>query len=599
MWLFTQYGFYSIVAQPNEDDIFIVRSRVRNDLENLRTLAQLEGEIGEQQNADLPYSLRLSTDEWGRALASLGATVDYPDFQERIEQLPDQSGKRESYSQVSDSVSSLSEPSAEEAAHEDNEKRPSSPLDEDSDIESLYQEVVERGQNGDHEGALELLEQLIGRAPQIPVGYWMKGVHLAALNRQEEAVWAFTAGLELDADDPHALWNMALACTRTGRHEAAMLSLKHALKMDEEFTDALLLLGHVFARENNIETPLDLDEWLSEYEPGTEPPQDAVTYQLLMLAQLALENEDMARDYLDTLRDVDSELAEQLGPWLEDEEEAVPPDDWEEQNDDLRAALERAARWDARGDVPPEATEMVYRAFLDSWLMVPLNDAPRENEEGNASLSLRSGALDGIGGHTGLVAFTDSEAERAFFGEAPEHNVVLSGTDLCQALAQMASHWTDSGHPPAALVINPGGPHPYALGLPNLVFLATGGVPLDLEHAVIGEGTQVEIRVPEDEGERPSEPLLTALSEAIADTAARTGAREVWWFLLRFGDGDAHLGLGVFPGDRETVDAVGRAVNEAWWHHAPSLAVYDVLGMEDDMEIRIRHSGELLWQSAG
>jgi hypothetical protein len=45
------------------------------------------------------------------------------------------------------------------------------------------------------------------------------------------------------------------------------------------------------------------------------------------------------------------------------------------------------------------------------------------------------------------------------------------------------------------------------------------------------------------------------------------------------------------------VDAVGRAINEVWWEHAPSLAVYDVLGMEGDMEIRIRKGGELLWQA--
>ena len=464
-------------------------------------------------------------------------------------------------------------------------------------LKPLYEEAVMRGQNGDHEGALEVIEQLIQRAPQIPVAYWMKGVHLAALGQHEAAVWAFSEGLELDPDDQHAMWNMALACTRTGRHEAAILSLTHALEIDPDFTDALFLLGHVYARENDIETPLDLDEWLIQQQPGQVDLNDAGTFYLLTLAYLALDDSETAREHWEMLHDRDEELAEQLEAWLNDETDAAPPDDWEELNDDLRGALKRAARWDARGDaVPLEATEMVYRAFMDSWLLVPLNHEPEEGENGGASLSLRSGLLEGIGNQTGLVAFTDEDAERAFFGDVAEHNVVVSGGDLCRSLAQMAGQWTDAGAAPAALVINPGGPHPYALGLSNLVFLATGGVPLDEEHAVIGEGTQVEIRLP-DEGEEPPAELLSAVREAIAQSAEKTGALEVWWFMLRFGEGEAHLGLGVFPGDQEIVDAVGRAINDVWWQHAPSLSVYDVLGMQDDIEIRIRKGGELLWEA--
>jgi tetratricopeptide (TPR) repeat protein len=594
MWLFTQYGFYSVVAQPNEDDQYLVRSRVRNDLENLKSLAQLNNEILENAGTDYRYRLILSGEEWSRALGSLGAAIDYSNFKERIGELPDQRGKSAFYQQVWSSSIALKEPSLDEVANEENDVRPLGMSAEDVELEEMYQEAVARGQNGDHEGALEILEQLLERAPQVPVGHWMKGVHLAALGRYEAAVWAFSEGLEIDPHDPHALWNMALACTRTGRYEAAILSLKHALEVEPDFSDALLLLGHVYAGEQNIETPLNLDEWLMQHEPGELDLDAANTFFLLTLAYLALEDEEMAREQWETLRERDYLLADQLEPWLEDEIHIAPPDDWQERNDDLRAALERAARWDARGLVPAEATEMVYRAFMDSWLLVPLNDEPREGESGGASLSLRSGILEGIGNQTGLVAFTDEEAEGRFFGGTPEHNIVLSGGDLCRALAQMAGRWTQNGHAPAALVLNPAGPHPYALGLTNLVFLATGGVPLDAEHAVISEGTTVEIRRAGAD-EMPPEGLLEAVREAITQSASETGAQEVWWFILSFGEGEPHLGLGVFPGDQTIVDAVGRAINEVWWEHAPSLAVYDVLGMEGDMEIRIRKGGELLW----
>lgn len=595
MWLFTQYGFYSVVAAADEDDKYQVRSRVRNDLENLKNLAQLDNEILENAATDYRYRLILDGEEWSRALGSLGATIDYANFQNRIAELPDQQGKSAFYHHVWSHALKFEEPSPAEIDDVGNKIRPLGMTAEEAELEEMYQEAVARGQNGDHEGALEVLEQLLQRAPQVPVGHWMKGMHLAALGQYEAAVWAFSEGLEIDPHDSHALWNMALACTRTGRFEAAILSLKHALEVEPDFSDALLLLGHVYAREQNIETPLDLDEWLAQHEPGELDLDDANTFFLLTLAYLALDDSEMAREQWETLREHDYQLADQLEPWLEDEIQIAPPDDWQERNDDLRAALERAARWDARGDeVPPEATEMVYRAFMESWLLVPLNDEPREGESGGASLSLRSGILEGIGNQTGLVAFTDEEAESRFFGGAPEHNVVLSGGDLCRALAQMAGRWTQSGHAPAALVLNPAGPHPYALGLSNLVFLATGGVPLDSEHAVISEGTTIEIRRA-GTNETPPAGLLEAVREAIEQSAEATGAREVWWFILSFGEGEPHLGLGVFPGDQNTVDAVGRAINEVWWQHAPSLAVYDVLGMEGDMEIRIRKSGELLW----
>ncbi len=607
MWLFTQYGFYSVVVQSagksaahdddnDDDENYLVRSRVRNDLEILKALAHLDNEILENAGTDYRYRMILNAEDWSRALGSLGASIDYSNFKNRIGELPDQGGKSAAYHQIWTTLLAVKEPSPAEIAAEENQVRPAAMSADDAELEELYQEAVQRGQSGDHDGALEVIEQLIQRAPQVPVAHWMKGIHLAARGQNEAAVWAFTDGLEIDPDDQHALWNMALACTRTGRHEAAILSLKHALEIDPDFTDALFLIGHVYAHENHIETPLVLDDWLQNQQPGQVDLSSASTFFLLTLAYLALDDPETARAQWETLRERDAELAEQLEPWLDEEIEAAPPSDWEEQNDDLRGALDRAARWDARGDaVPLEATEMVYRAFMDSWLLVPLNHEPEEGESGGASLSLRSGLLEGIGNQTGLVAFTDEDAERAFFGEVPEHNVVLSGGDLCRALAQMAGQWTDAGAAPAALVINPGGPHPYALGLSNLVFLATGGVPIDEEHAVIGEGTQVEIRLPDEDEEPPTE-LLAAVGQAIAESAENTGVREVWWFILRFGEGEAHLGLGVFPGDQEIVDAVGRAINDVWWQHAPSLSVYDVLGMEGDIEIRIRKGGELLWE---
>lgn len=602
MWLMTQYGFFSIVRQGEDSAFYVVRARVRNDLENLRRLAQLDSDIVESEDADYRYRIFISSDELETAMSVLAQTVDYENFKQRIGDLPDQRQKSGAYHHVWSLLRELPEPSAPDIGREDDPRF--WPADA-GEIEAMFQEVVVCGQTGEHEHALELLDEIIAKAPGAPVPHWLRGVHLGSLGRHEEAVWAFKAGLDIEPGDAHALFNMALACTRTGRHDAARLSLTRALEDEPDFSDALFVLGLVFAREHDIETPRTLDEWLETHDeddadlPTTKESTEA--YFVLTMAYLALDDRDAALLQWEDLRDTNAELAESLEPLLFAElsvqSDIMPPDEWESENDDLRAALERAARWAALGDkVPEEATEMVYRALMDGWLLVPLNDEPDEREAGT-SLALRSGPLDGLNGETGLVAFTDEAAMEPFFDGMAEHNVVLQGSDLCRALAQMAGKWTDSGHAPVALVLNPAGPHPYALSLPSLVFLATGGVPLDPEHAVISEGTQVEIRLPEEGETDADEHLMAALRAAISETASETGVHEVWWFEVRFGEGDLHLGLGVAPGETTVVDAVGRAVNAAWSEYAPSLAVYDVLGMEGDMAIRIRNSGALLWKA--
>ena len=142
MWLFTQYGFYSVVAQSAEqsgddDDQYLVRSRVRNDLENLKALAHLDNDILENAGTDYRYRLVLSGEEWSRALGSLGAAIDYSNFKNRIGELPDQRGKNTAYHQIWSKLIALKEPSADEIAHEDNQSRPAAMSALDAELEAF------------------------------------------------------------------------------------------------------------------------------------------------------------------------------------------------------------------------------------------------------------------------------------------------------------------------------------------------------------------------------------------------------------------------------------------------------------------------------
>jgi len=61
MWLATQHGFFSIVQK--ESDLYFIRARLRQDLENLKQLAELDDEIHEWPQAD--YRFRIMVDMEG------------------------------------------------------------------------------------------------------------------------------------------------------------------------------------------------------------------------------------------------------------------------------------------------------------------------------------------------------------------------------------------------------------------------------------------------------------------------------------------------------------------------------------------------------
>ena len=92
MWLMTQHGFYSVVErQPDE---FHIRSRERNDLQNLVDRVPLPGtEIFDTPEAD--YAARIVTDRdtVSTVMAFLAESIDYSNFKGKVDATPDQRHK--------------------------------------------------------------------------------------------------------------------------------------------------------------------------------------------------------------------------------------------------------------------------------------------------------------------------------------------------------------------------------------------------------------------------------------------------------------------------------------------------------------------------
>lgn len=83
MWLATRFGYFSIVLKPSEKHLTI-RSRVRNDLENLRKRYLPKLKIIEGAGTDYPYRAEVSHKDLGKAMKQIVFDIDYPNHKEVV-----------------------------------------------------------------------------------------------------------------------------------------------------------------------------------------------------------------------------------------------------------------------------------------------------------------------------------------------------------------------------------------------------------------------------------------------------------------------------------------------------------------------------------
>lgn len=103
MWIMSKQGFYSIVQHKDLTDTYQVRSRARQDLENLLTLlgGALEGiTIKETPHNDYAYRILVNGQQKAAILAALGEEIDYPNFKGEIGRRPDQKAKLNAYHDI-------------------------------------------------------------------------------------------------------------------------------------------------------------------------------------------------------------------------------------------------------------------------------------------------------------------------------------------------------------------------------------------------------------------------------------------------------------------------------------------------------------------
>ncbi len=100
MWLGTVEGWFSIVKHREEADTFMVRARVKGDLENLRALAGIGQEVVATPHADYPFRLIVTGAQVLDVLAKLGEGITYSNYKSEVGKRPGQRAKLNAYHKV-------------------------------------------------------------------------------------------------------------------------------------------------------------------------------------------------------------------------------------------------------------------------------------------------------------------------------------------------------------------------------------------------------------------------------------------------------------------------------------------------------------------
>lgn len=102
MWLFTKYGFYSIVQDENDKSIYKVRARKKTDLQELqRNVTEIsEGAIQQDNRADYRFRIFINQQQLQAIMNCLSNSLDYSNFKDSIYRNKSQKDKLDSYHQV-------------------------------------------------------------------------------------------------------------------------------------------------------------------------------------------------------------------------------------------------------------------------------------------------------------------------------------------------------------------------------------------------------------------------------------------------------------------------------------------------------------------
>ncbi len=87
MWIVTDRGSFSVVDKGEPEGCLCVRTRVREDIENLCQLESLTSyadAIEESRFSDYRFRIHVKREDWVKAAADLADQIDYDNFKNAV-----------------------------------------------------------------------------------------------------------------------------------------------------------------------------------------------------------------------------------------------------------------------------------------------------------------------------------------------------------------------------------------------------------------------------------------------------------------------------------------------------------------------------------
>lgn len=101
MWLFTKHGYYAIVRDNKNEDIYWLRGRLEADLTNVLELIDIENpEITYKDYADYKYRIKLTKKEFIDFMLNIADNLDYSNFKSMMDNNANQRHKIFAYYEV-------------------------------------------------------------------------------------------------------------------------------------------------------------------------------------------------------------------------------------------------------------------------------------------------------------------------------------------------------------------------------------------------------------------------------------------------------------------------------------------------------------------
>ena len=85
MWIFTRVGFFSCIADKDNESGMIVRARVRRDIDQLRETYMPElGEVISLPNRDYPFRAKISKVDFAMGMSNVAIDIEYTNFKNTV-----------------------------------------------------------------------------------------------------------------------------------------------------------------------------------------------------------------------------------------------------------------------------------------------------------------------------------------------------------------------------------------------------------------------------------------------------------------------------------------------------------------------------------